>query len=125
MLLVTIEFSEPINSSLQIGDFVYYSVISTAPNSNIQKTTTSQTQKLGVVDGITSTVGQYKVIVLYDSGVVAPPVNGITYYYSFEKDKRVNSSSIIGYYADVKLTNNSKGKIELFSLGSEVTESSK
>ena len=43
----------------------------------------------------------------------------------FEKDKQVNSSSLIGYYANVKLINDSKGKIELFSLGSEVSESSK
>jgi len=31
----------------------------------------------------------------------------------------------LGYYADVKLENNSKVKAEIFSIGSEVTESSK
>ena len=43
----------------------------------------------------------------------------------FEKDKQVNSSSLIGYYAEVELMNNSDAKIELFSLGSEVSENSK
>ena len=46
-------------------------------------------------------------------------------YIMFEKDKQVNSSSLMGYYANVKLMNDSTSKIELFSLGSEVTESSK
>ena len=46
-------------------------------------------------------------------------------YIMFEKDKQVNSSSLIGYYANVKLINDSKGDVKLFSLGSEVSESSK
>ena len=46
-------------------------------------------------------------------------------YIMFVKDKRVNSSSILGYYADVRLVNYSTEKIELFSVGSEVTVSSK
>ena len=36
-----------------------------------------------------------------------------------------SNSSLLGYYADVKLENNSKRKVEIFSLGSEITESSK
>jgi hypothetical protein len=43
----------------------------------------------------------------------------------FSKNKEVNNNSLLGYYAEVKLTNNSTKKAELFALGSEVTESSK
>ena len=43
----------------------------------------------------------------------------------FSKNKEVNNNSLLGYYAEVKLINNSTDKIELFTLGSEVTESSK
>ena len=43
----------------------------------------------------------------------------------FVKNQVINTSSLLGYYADVKLENNSKRKVEIFSLGSEVTESSK
>jgi len=43
----------------------------------------------------------------------------------FSKDTNVNNNSLLGYYAEVKLTNNSTKKAELFALGSEVTESSK
>ena len=43
----------------------------------------------------------------------------------FSKDSSVNESSLIGYYADIKFENNSTGKVELFSISSEITESSK
>ena len=41
------------------------------------------------------------------------------------KDKKVNSSSLVGYYADVKFVNNTSRKAELFSVGSEISESSR
>jgi len=43
----------------------------------------------------------------------------------FSKNKEVNNNSLLGYYAEVKLTNNSIKKAELFALGSDVLESSK
>jgi hypothetical protein len=128
MPIAIITFPEAVNSSLQLGDIVYYSPTDSVPNSNIQKTTTSNIVKLGSVFSITT--DPPTVQVTYDdlpdstgASTVFPPL--ATHYVMFEKDKRVNSSSLIGYYADVKLLNNSKKKIELFSLGSEVTESSK
>ena len=128
MPAATITFDHAINSSLQLGDIVYYSPTKSAPNSNIQKTTTSNIVKLGPVGNINLDINV--IVVTYDdlpdstgTSTVFPP--SATDYVMFEKDKQVNSSSIIGYYADVKLLNNSKKKIELFSMGSEVAESSK
>ena len=46
-------------------------------------------------------------------------------YIMFTKNHAVNTSSLLGYYADVKFENNSINKVELFSVGSEITESSK
>jgi len=43
----------------------------------------------------------------------------------FNKDNKVNKNSLVGYYAEIKLENNSSSKAELFSIGSEITESSK
>lgn len=43
----------------------------------------------------------------------------------FSKNTAVNNSSLLGYYAEVKLTNSRTDKIELFSIGAEVVESSK
>ena len=41
------------------------------------------------------------------------------------QDKKANTSSMLGYYASVNFVNNSTEKAELFSVGSEITESSK
>jgi hypothetical protein len=46
-------------------------------------------------------------------------------YIFFSKNQAVNTSSLLGYYANVKLENNSKDKAEIFSISSEITESSK
>jgi len=43
----------------------------------------------------------------------------------FSKDNKVNKNSLVGYYAEIKFENNSSNKAELFSIGSEVTQSSK
>jgi len=43
----------------------------------------------------------------------------------FAKNQAINTSSLLGYYADVKFENNSRTKAELFSVGSEISESSK
>ena len=120
--------TDPLSFSLQIGDIIYYSPLLEVENTSFLKTTTSSIIKLGPVVAILSNPPSILVEYNSDPGntgfstVFPPPANS---YIMFEKDKRVNSSSLIGYYADVKLLNNSTKKIELFSLGSEVTESSK
>tara|TARA_R100001594_G_C4048675_1_gene264605 strand:+ start:1393 stop:1986 length:594 start_codon:yes stop_codon:yes gene_type:complete len=43
----------------------------------------------------------------------------------FAKDRIANTSGIIGYYADIKLINNSTNKAEMFAISSGVIESSK
>ena len=67
--------------------------------------------------------GTVDVTVEYDNVTSSPPSQGD--FISFVKDKRVNTSSLLGYYASVNFVNDSTDKIELFSVGSDVTESSK
>ena len=122
MPIAALTFNQPVNSSLQVGDLVYYIPTSTLPNSTVQQAVTANVTLLGVVQSIVSTPVP-TVNVIYDAAAVSPPTGGE--YIMFEKDKRVNSSSVIGYYADVELINSSSGKIELFSLAAEVSESSK
>ena len=43
----------------------------------------------------------------------------------FIKPSQINKSSLAGYYAQVNLKNNSSEYVELFSAGSQVSESSK
>lgn len=124
MPIATIQFDNPLNSSLQLGDIVYYSTPSLAQGSNFNTSVTGDITKLGTVFDILSDPIRIKVFYQdSSSGGVNPP--SINDYIMFEKDKQVNSSSLIGYYANIKLMNDSKSKIELFSLGSEVSESSK
>ena len=46
-------------------------------------------------------------------------------YIMFVKPEVINTSSLVGYFADVNIKNNSLVKAELISVGSEVTESSR
>ena len=43
----------------------------------------------------------------------------------FSKDNRGNTSSIRGYYAEVKMVNDETTQCELFDVGTEIFESSK
>ena len=74
-------------------------------------------QKAGVVTGLTSNT-----VTMDTTNGVLPSKSD---YILFSKNQAINTSSLLGYYADVKLENNSKNKAELFSLNSEITESSK
>ena len=76
----------------------------------------NQLQKAGVI-----TVISDNVITVDNSGTLPLQHD----YCMFVKNQAINTSSLVGYFADVKLENNSTGKIELFSVGSEITESSK
>ena len=58
-----------------------------------------------------------------DEGIYPRPIQNT--YIMFAKDAIINTSSLLGYYADVTFTNYSSQKIELFSVNSDITQSSK
>lgn len=96
------------NISLQVGDIAYYVTPDTSGyNSNPE------------IIGKISAIGKNFIIVPTDPGITADD------FIMFSKNKAVNNSSLLGYYAEVKLSNDSTDKVELFSIGSEVTQSSK
>jgi len=116
--IATLTFTNPVNASLQIGDTVYYSTISLS--GGFDTVLASNTTEFGIVNFIGP--GGFIVKIVYDDTIALPTTSD---YISFAKDKQVNSSSLVGYYAEAKFINNSKEEAELFSVGSEVTESSK
>lgn len=131
MMLMILPLTMPIDSmnvGVQIGDIVYYStkqsVMHNGHNSGIEITTPGIT-RLGLI--VSMDPGSVRVIydetIINNTGGLPPPSNSD--YIMFEKDKQVNSSSLTGYYASVELINYSRNKIELFSVGSEISESSK
>ena len=80
--------------------------------------------KFGKVTNITqNTITVDETVFPESPGGTPDPTHGA--FILFAKNQVVNTSSLLGYYADVKLENNSKNKAEIFSLSSEITESSK
>lgn len=119
---LTFNFSiESLNTSLQVGDIIYY-VPTTNPTASITYDVgeLSGVQEYGVLTGIAETTSGFALTV--DSNLNAAITSN---YIMFAKEKKANTTSLLGYYADVQFVNNSKEKAELFSVGSEITESSK
>lgn len=105
-----------INTSLQVGDVAYYveTVETNGPNNEITNFT-DQVKVIGKIDSI----GVSHVVV---DSTVFPPSGA---FIMFQKDRLANNTSLLGYFAEVKLSNNSTEKAELFALSSEITQSSK
>ena len=106
----------PINESLQVNDNVYMS-------DNLTESGGFNTANTPELVGPVTRIESNYIYVETDVATL-PPTSG-TYFFSFIKNSKVNISSIVGEYAEVTLKNNSTGKAELFSLGSEVALSSK
>jgi|TARA_R100001443_G_scaffold2831_1_gene9333 hypothetical protein len=105
-----ITFDNPINSSVQLGDSMYYTQPSVFG-------ITSQPKPCGTITQLT----QNSVVVNSDITDLSAGAG----YFLFAKNIAVNETSLKGYYADVKFRNNSNKKARLFSIGSEVVFSSK
>ena len=104
-----INFSKKINDSVQAGDNLYYSDISTGAPST------------PTLVGEITQIGERHVIV---DALVTGLVAGDTFF-MFQKSVEQNVSSLKGYYAESTFTNSSTIKQELFAVGSEITVSSK
>ncbi len=101
------------NVSLQIGDVAYY-VKDDDTSTSVTSFTDSVERK-----GVITSIGTSYIVV--DSTVEPPP----DAFLMFSKDKVANNTSLLGYFAEVKLINNSTEKAELFALSSEIGLSSK
>ena len=115
------------NSSLQIGDNIYYVSNNSLTNytTSVSPDGTANNQSASVASPVlvgkvtNTTTGGF---VQIDNPINTPAQDDFV---MFSKNKSVNNTSLIGYFAEVKLKNNSKQKAELFALSSEVAESSK
>ena len=102
-----IEINGEINISLQPGDVIY----SNNPNNALR-----------VIGTVLSVNRVANFITLTAASSVTHPVTGD--FMLFAKDSQVNTSGLLGYYAEVKLTNSSTFKEELFAVNSEIFISS-
>lgn len=124
--LVTLTFPH-VNTSLQRGDFVYYvSTTLTGTNNSIKnfdKGEYGNIIKWAIVSEVRRNVNPPEVEVIWDDAVCSLPTTDD--FILFSKNKENNTTSLVGYFASVNFINNANTKVELFSIASEITESSK
>ena len=115
---ITLTFPFLLNVSLQIYDTLYYLA------------TNDEIVEIGEVTSITVTeaapasgVTAQTVVVAQIPVNVTPPTNSSFIF--FTKDAQGNTSNLKGYYAEAQFRNNDTKECELFSVGSEIFESSK
>ena len=124
--ILSLTFGYELNSSLQIGDEVYWT--SASPLGGFTHNQSGVTMHIGSIITINTTtntvqVKSHHVDVNGDLlPNIQPPLNS---FISFAKNNVVNNNDLTGYYANVNFINNSTMKAELFSVGSEISESSK
>ncbi len=117
ILCINLTFDN-MNVSAQVGDTVYYTY-GGGPSGGFDQASLANTRKLGTIQFIDGNI----ITVCYDNQLTSAPPLGS--YISFVKDKKVNTTSMLGYYMSANFVNNSTSKVELFSVGSEIVESSK
>tara|TARA_R100000995_G_scaffold18870_1_gene7799 strand:- start:1384 stop:1764 length:381 start_codon:yes stop_codon:yes gene_type:complete len=126
MASLSLTFPDPLNVSLAIGDTAYYvatntkgGFLTTQQSGNTNEETIV---KIGVVSAINQTTNT---ITIATNTLQSNQLPTTSSYIFFSKDNKVNSSSILGYYAEVTFKNNSTTEAELYSIGCVAGESSK
>ena len=116
MATITLTFANPVNTSLQAlydtdsRDNVYFK--DTADNTHFvgECTLISADKKTITVDVGSSTTRQ---------------TPGTSDFVFFGKNNKIGSSALLGYYAEVTMKTSNSTEMELFSVGSIISESSK
>jgi hypothetical protein len=119
MAVLELQFQNAINTSLQVGDIVYYCNPVSSGKGNITTNTFDQIIKLGDCSLVSSNSIRVQNV---PSNITAP---GEDSFILFSKDNEVNLSTMKGYFAKVELRNNSTSEAELFSINVDAVESSK
>tara|TARA_R100001594_G_scaffold124544_1_gene161370 strand:- start:25 stop:390 length:366 start_codon:yes stop_codon:yes gene_type:complete len=106
------------NMSISVGDTVYY----TNPTTSGGFTVSSTNVLIGTVDSISNTDTTTTIKADCELSLVPPTTDSFIF---FSKNNAIHSSSVKGYYSLIEFKNNSTSSIELFSVGCDVSESSK
>ncbi len=115
---LTVNAEGSLNASLQSGDIAYKVTQQTYTSSNNVSYAQNSPVKIGEISKVENN-NLYIKNMITDN---APQTGDLI---MFAKNKTVNKSGIKGYYAKVKLENNSNELVELFSIASEISPSSK
>ena len=116
---ITLTFANDINTSAQIGDVAYFcSTINSA-----EFKTGDNIKRIGKIKKIEKNASNnWEMTCGYGANLPLPSDSD---FIMFSKDNEVNTSSALGYYAEVRFVNNSTVKSELFATACNVFISSK
>ena len=126
-MIVEYTIQGQINSSVQVGDNIYFSL--KTPNSSYE--TSNSFTYSGVIDSIDIGLSSSIISVNVDNDSNIPGgsdyenIDVNDYFLFFSKDSSVNISRVKGYHANVTMINDSSEKAELFTVGAEIQKSSK
>lgn len=115
---VQLTFDNEVNKSCAIGDKIYHALIT-----NSTTKTVSTPVELGEVVSVSS-----KTISYTQTLDGAAPTTSSYYFFvkkSNNNSKTPNITSLVGYYAEVEMKNESTSEVELYQVGSQISESSK
>jgi len=123
MATFTITLGGNINESLSIGDAIYTAgkvnaLDAGGTDSGIDKNNTSN---LPILRGTVTAINNNTNVITIDDGGTSVTGNQLANDVAlFAKSGVVNTSGVSGYYAKVKMKNDSDAEAKLFSVGSEV-----
>jgi hypothetical protein len=120
---ITLTFTAPLNVSCQVGDTAYY--VQTADIANTDFTINSgNVIEIGEIRQITNPTSNTPTMIC-DTILSFASVDDDTRFILFSKDSKANLSSLLGYYADVKVVNDSRKHAEIHAISMDSFESSK
>jgi hypothetical protein len=124
MPTLTLTFANALNTSVAQGDTAYYVATTTSGTggftSNISGATSNSIVEIGEIASVNFSTNVITVTTTLPDNTVTT-----SHMILFSKDNAVNMSSILGYYAEVKMTNTSTSEAELFQVSADMFESSK
>ena len=131
-----ITFTNEINTSVQNGDNLYLRIFAADPitEDGTQVTSAVDAQEnilVGEIENLSSKTDSDFNTTISDltaelESTDSKPLNySDVSFFSFHKNNNLNVSNVKGYFAKVKMSVTSPNKRELFSIGSEVSVSSK
>tara|TARA_R100001369_G_scaffold89255_1_gene126693 strand:+ start:160 stop:546 length:387 start_codon:yes stop_codon:yes gene_type:complete len=124
--ILSLTFGYELNISVQIGDEVYWTGVGLL--GGFTHNQSGMTMHIGSIIAINTATNTIQVKSTYVDAQgnflnnIEPPIGS---FISFAKNNTVNNNDLTGYYSSVNFVNNSTIKAELFSVGSEISESSK
>lgn len=111
----TLTFTDPLNVSCQVGDTAYY--VPVATSGGFTTAAHSAIVEIGIITIISG------LVITVANNLVASVPDGA--FILFSKDNKANLSSALGYYAEIKIANNSIKYAEMFNISMDIFESSK